>query len=300
MQTLKSRLLADPRHYQIAVLASLLLYGVVALDFEVPPLRIAAILATCLGVQWLAGRWAGLPAFEPRSALISGLSLCLLLRTNSLLLALGAAALAVGSKFVLRFRGKHLFNPTNFAIVAAILSGQAWVSPAQWGNAALFGFLTACLGGMVVHRALRSDVTYAFLAFYLAILVARAAWLGQPAATPLHQLSNGAFLIFSFFMISDPKTTPDSRLGRFVFAAAVALGGCYVTFVLYRPNGLLLSLVAMCLLVPVLDKLFPGERFDWRQAGTAESARSERREKTTTSQATPAPGLAASGLAQSV
>ncbi|HEV7667539.1 MAG TPA: RnfABCDGE type electron transport complex subunit D [Thermoanaerobaculia bacterium] len=296
MKTLKARLLADPRHYQIAVLASLLLYGVAALDFEIPPLRIAAILATCLAVQWLAGRWAVLPAFEPRSALISGLSLCLLLRTNSLLLALAAAALAVGSKFIFRYRGKHLFNPTNCAIVAALLSGGGWVSPAQWGNAALFGFLIGCLGGMVVHRALRSDVTYAFLAFYVAILFARAAWLGQPTAAPLHQLSNGAFLIFAFFMISDPKTTPDSRLGRIVFAAAVALGAGYVTFVLYRPNGLLLSLVAMCLLVPILDKLFPGERFDWRQAGTAQRARSVRREKTTTSQATPAPGLAASGL----
>lgn len=297
MQTLKGRLLADPRHYQIVVLAALLFYGVVALDFEVPPLRIAAILATCLAVQWLGGRWAGLPAFEPRSALISGLSLCLLLRTNPLLLALGAAALAVGSKFVLRYRGKHLFNPTNFAIVAAILSGQGWVSPAQWGNFALFAFLIACLGGMVVHRALRSDVTYAFLAFYLAILIGRAVWLGQPFATPLHQMSNGAFLIFSFFMISDPKTTPDSRLGRIVFSAAVALGAGYVTFVLYRPNGLLLSLVAMCLLVPVLDKLFPGERFDWRRTGTSARARPARQEESTTPKATPAPSLPDSGLA---
>lgn len=299
MPTLKDRLLADPRHYQIAVLASLLLYGVIALDFQVRPLSIAAILAACLGVQWLGGRWAGLPAFEPRSALISGLSLCLLLRTNSLLLALAAAALAVGSKFVLRYRGKHLFNPTNFAIVAAILSGGGWVSPAQWGNAALFGFLIACLGGMVVHRALRSDVTYAFLAFYVAILFARAAWLGQPTAAPLHQLSNGAFLIFAFFMISDPKTTPDSRLGRIVFAAAVAVGAGFVTFVLYRPNGLLLSLVAMCLLVPVLDKIFPGERFDWRKTGR--SARGTAKETTSPHSVSPhstgAPGLATPGLA---
>lgn len=297
MPTLTTRLLSDPRHYQIAVLASLLFYGVLALDFEVAPPRIAAILATCLAVQWLGGRWAGLPAFEPRSALISGLSLCLLLRTNSLLVALGAAALAIGSKFLFRLSGKHLFNPTNFAIVAAILSGEAWVSPAQWGNFALFGFLIACLGGMVVHRALRSDVTYAFLAFYLAILIGRALWLGQPFATPLHQLSNGAFLIFAFFMISDPKTTPDSRLGRIVFSAAVALGAGFVTFVLYRPNGLLLSLVAMCLLVPILDKLFPGERFDWRRARAAAIGWAARRDGTTTLPANPAAGLAPSGLA---
>ena len=296
MPTRTTRLLSDPRHYQIAVLASLLVYGLVALDFEVEPLRIAAILGTCLAVQWLGGRCAGLPAFEPRSALISGLSLCLLLRTNSTWVALGAAAVAIGSKFILRFRGKHLFNPTNFAIVAALLSDEAWVSPAQWGNFALFAFLIACLGGMVVHRALRSDVTYAFLAFYLAILLARATWLGQPLATPLHQLSNGAFLIFSFFMISDPKTTPDSRLGRLVFAAAVALGAGYVTFVLYRPNGLLLSLVATCLLVPILDRIFPGERFDWRRARSAAPG-SARRDEPPTLPARPAPGLVAPGLA---
>ncbi len=293
MGTLKSRWLADPRHYQIAVLASLLLYGTVALDFDLSPIRIAAILAVCLGVQWLGGLLVGLPAYDPRSALISGLSLCLLLRTNSLAIAAGAGAIAVGSKFLLRFRGKHLFNPTNFAIVATVLTGGAWVSPAQWGNFALFAFLIACLGGLVVHRALRSDVTYAFLAFYFAVLFGRAAWLGQPMATPIHQLSNGALLIFSFFMISDPKTTPDSRRGRIVFAALVALGAGFVTFVLYRPNGLLLSLVAACLLVPVLDNVFPGERFDWRRTGARGEAEAA---PTIPSDVSPAPGLAAPGL----
>ncbi|HXU44670.1 MAG TPA: DUF2330 domain-containing protein, partial [Thermoanaerobaculia bacterium] len=99
-----------------------------------------------------------------------------------------------------------------------------------------------------------------------ALLFARAAWLGQPAAIPLHQLSNGAFLIFAFFMISDPKTTPDSRAGRILFAGLVALGACFVTFVLYRPNGLLYALAAGALLVPLLDRLLPGERFAWRPA----------------------------------
>ena len=76
----------------------------------------------------------------------------------------------------------------------------------------------------MVNRAARSDVTYAFLAFYLAILFGRALWLGQPLAIPLHQLGSGGFLIFTFFMISDPRTTPDSRAGRILFALLVALG----------------------------------------------------------------------------
>ena len=261
----------DPRHYQIAVLASLFVYGITRLDLEIEPLRAAVLLGTVLLTQWACTRLWRLPAFEPRSALISGLSLCLLLRTNLLLLAVAAAVATVASKFLLRSDGKHLWNPTNFGIVAAmLLTGQVWVSPGQWGNVAVFGFALACLGGLVVNRAARSDVTYAFLGFYLALLFGRALWLGQPAAIPLHQLANGAFLIFTFFMISDPKTTPDSRAGRVLFALLVALGAGYVTFVLYRPNGLLLSLFFLSPAVPLLDRLLPGRRYVWGARRTLE------------------------------
>jgi enediyne biosynthesis protein E5 len=255
----------DPRLYQILVLAALLVYGVAQLDFDVTLPRAALLLGTALLTQAVCTRLWRLPAFDPKSALISGLSLCLLLRTGSTLLAVAAAVVTVASKFVLRINGKHLFNPTNFGIVALMLAtGQVWVSPGQWGNAAFFAFLLACLGGLVVNRAARSDVTYAFLAFYLAVLFGRALWLGQPMAVPLHQLGNGAFLIFTFFMISDPKTTPDSRAGRILFALLVALGAGFVHFVLYRPNGLILSLAFFSLAVPLLDRLLPGKRYAWQ------------------------------------
>lgn len=259
--------LRDPRLYQIAVLASLLVYGVTRLDLEVSAPRAAVLLATALLTQYACTRIWRLPSFDPRSALISGLSLCLLLRTGSLLLAALAALVTIASKFVIRWRGKHVFNPTNFGIVAMMLAtgGAVWVSPGQWGSAAFFAFLIACLGGLVVNRAARSDVTHAFLAFYLAVLFGRALWLGQPMAIPLHQLQNGSFLIFTFFMISDPRTTPDSRAGRVLFALLVALGAGFVHFVLYRPNGLILSLALLSPLVPLLDRLLPGERYIWKR-----------------------------------
>jgi len=269
----------DPRLYQILVLAALLVYGVVQLDFDITLPRVALLLGTALLTQAVCTRWRRLPAFDPRSALISGLSLCLLLRTGSPLLAVAAAVVTIASKFVLRIGGKHLFNPTNFGIVALMLAtGRVWVSPAQWGNAAFFAFLLACLGGLVVNRAARSDVTYAFLAFYLAVLFGRALWLGQPMAVPLHQLGSGGFLLFTFFMISDPKTTPDARAGRILFALLVALGAGFVHFVLYRPNGLLLSLAFFSLLVPLLDRLLPGERYtwQWRQGASARQDPAER------------------------
>lgn len=259
--------MSDPRLYQIATLASLLVYGMGWLAFDITISRAALLLATVLATQAAGDWWTSGPAarVNVRSALISGLSLCLLLRTNRTELAIAAAVLTIASKFLIRFRGKHIFNPTNGGLVAMmLLTGDVWVSPAQWGYAAFFALLMACAGGIVVNRALRSDVTYAFIVFYAALLFGRSFYLGEPMTIPLHRLEGGALLLFTFFMISDPKTTPNSRLGRVLFSALVAYGAWYVQFRLFRTNGLLWSLAACSLSVPLIDWLLPGSRYAWR------------------------------------
>jgi Na+-transporting NADH:ubiquinone oxidoreductase subunit NqrB len=259
------RLKMDPRIFQILALAGLLIYGLVRLDFEISAPQAVATLGGALLTQWLGARIWRLERFDPRSALISGLSLCLLLRTNHLGLALAGAVVAIASKFVLRVRGKHIFNPTNFGLVAMMLAtdGAVWVSPGQWGNAAFFGFLMVCIGGLVVMRAARSDVTLAFLGVYLALVFGRSLWLGEPMAIPLHRLQSGALLLFAFFMISDPRTTPDSRIGRILFATLVAYGAWYVQFRLFRTNGLLWSLALLAFTTPLIDWLLPGAPYRW-------------------------------------
>jgi enediyne biosynthesis protein E5 len=253
----------DPRLYQIGALTLLLLYGIFALHFDVTLLRAALLVGTAIGTQALCARLRNV-AFDPRSAAISGLSLSLLLRSEYLALLLAGAVIAVASKFVVRIRGKHVFNPTNVAIVALMLmSNRVWVSPGQWGNVAFFGFLIACLGGLVVNRAARSDVTYAFIVAWSALVIGRSLWVGEPMTIPIHRLENGALLLFTFFMISDPKTTPDSRVGRILFAALVAFGGWYINYRLFRTNGILWSLAASALVVPVIDVLLPAARYQW-------------------------------------
>ncbi|MCH9646834.1 MAG: DUF2330 domain-containing protein [Deltaproteobacteria bacterium] len=254
----------DPRIYQITILGSLLVYGLTVLDFGVSLLGAATLLSAALTAQAVFSRWFRLPRFDPRSPLISGLSLCLLLRTNSLAVAVGAAFLAIGSKFLLRRNDKHIFNPTAFGLAASLLIfDQAWMSPGQWGHAAFFAFLAAGFGCLVIHRARRSDVTYAFLAATLLIALGRALWLGDPWTIPLHQLQNGAVLIFAFFMISDPKTTPDSRPGRILYAALVATVAATLQFRFHQPNSPLWALVASAPLVPLLDHWLPGHRYRW-------------------------------------
>src|SRR5262245_9190173 len=263
--------MSDPRLYQIGTLASLLVYGMGWLDFDITPSRVVLILSTALATQWIGDRLAaprGRPAprfaLSARSALISGLSLCLLLRTNYAELAVLGAIVTIAAKFLIRFDGKHVFNPTNGGLVAMLLlSDQVWVSPGQWGAPAFFAFLMACAGSLVVNRAARSDVTFAFIACYCTLVFGRSLYLGEPMTIPLHRLESGALLLFSFFMISDPKTTPNSRAGRVLFAAMVAYGAWYVQFRLFRTNGLLWSLAACSMAVPLIDRLLPGVRYAW-------------------------------------
>ena len=132
-----SKRLRDPRLYQIAVLTSLLAFGIAILDFGIRWQNAVAILVTAQAVQFLGSRLAGLPRFDPLSALITSLSLTLLLRTDLALLAALAAVIAIGSKFLVRVRGKHVFNPANVALVTLMLaSDHARVSSGQWGSAA--------------------------------------------------------------------------------------------------------------------------------------------------------------------
>lgn len=262
--------MSDPRLFQIGTLAALLGYGIGWLGFDVTPGRVVILIGSALATQCVCDRLVGDPrplASNGRSALISALSLCLLLRTNFHAIAALAAFVTIASKSVVRIGGKHIFNPTNAGLVTMLLvTDRAWVSPGQWGAAVYLALLFACAGAVVVRRAARSDVTVAFIVVYCALIFSRSAYLGEPTAIPLHRLESGSLLLFTFFMISDPKTTPDSRAGRLLFAALVAFIGWYVQFRLFRTNGLLWSLAACAPLVPVIDRVMPGPRYVWAVA----------------------------------
>ncbi len=274
----------DPRLYQIATLSALVVLGTLLLRFPIGTPQIALSLAAAVVAQAICSRVWLLPTLDVKSALISGLSLSLLLRVDSPWLVAAAAAIAIGSKFLLRWNGKHVFNPTAFGIAVVVAcSERAWISPAQWGSGLTVAFLVACLGGLVVNRAARSDVAYAFAATHALILFARAAWLGDPWTIPLHQLQSGSLLLFTFFMISDPKTTPNARIARILFGAMVAAGAAFVAFILQKSGGPIWSLVALSPLVPILDRILPGLRYEWTRPTAGAPVKGDKHE-------TPAPG----------
>src|SRR3954447_11177384 len=261
-----ARFLADARHYQIAALSTLVVFNLGWIDFGAQPANSALALAAALLTQIVCSRLTRVP-IDLRSPLITGLSLSLLLRADEPWIHAAAGAIAIGSKFLLRIDGKHIWNPAGFAIVVPLFSASShvWILPGSWGSGVWFAALLAFFAILVLGAARRSDIAIFFLGTHAALLFARAAWLGDPLAIPVHQLQSGSLLIFTFFMISDPRTAPDSRLGRFIFAASVAFAAHYMAFFMQMRPALYLALIALSPFVLFIDRIFPAARFAWNR-----------------------------------
>lgn len=258
----------DPRHYQLGVLSALLAFGVAAGAFEIAPLQIAAILITALAVQFL-GSYMTATRFEPRSALVTALLLSLLLRSDAVAPLMIAAAIAIGSKFTLRLYGKHVFNPAAAGVAGILIlsqtamPGAAWAASGEWSAAIWFAAALAAAGLLVAWRAARLDVPLIFFGAYAALIVSRALWLGDPLAAPMAQLQNGAFLLFAFFVIPDPKTSPDGAAARAVFAAGAAILAFALSYRFHIEDGIFYALAIMCVLRPLIDALDPAPPYKW-------------------------------------
>ena len=274
LRSLPRRFFTDARHYQIAALATLLTYNFGWLDFGARPLNSTCAIVGALVTQVICSRLFGLPNIDLRSPLITGLSLSLLLRADVAWLHAAAGVIGIASKFIFRIDGKHIWNPAGFAIVVLLFtSNDVWISPGSWGSAVWLATLLAFFAILVLHAARRSDMALFFLGSHAALLLARAWWLGDPLAIPLHQLQSGSLLIFSFFMISDPRTSPDSRLGRFLFALAVALAGHYLAFFMQMRPALYIALIAISPLTLLIDRILPAERFAWSRPASQGASR---------------------------
>ena len=254
---------SDARHLQIIALTSLLVINFTMVDFGARLTASAFAVAASLATQAACCRITKIPP-DLRSPLITGLSLSLLLRAEEPWLHAVAGAIAISSKFLFRINGKHIFNPAGFAIVVLLLiSSGVWISPGQWGTSIWFAALLGFLAIMVLHAARRSDIAIYFVLSYASLLFARAVWLGDPWAIPLHQLQSGSLLIFAFFMISDPRTSPDSPFGRFLLAFAVAGVAHYLAFFIQMRPALYFALIALSPATLVIDRFLPAPRFSW-------------------------------------
>ena len=112
--------------------------------------------------------------------------------------------------------------------------------------------------------------SWIFLGAVLLLIAARLWWLDVPppriCSLLWHQLQNGALLLFTFFMISDPMTTPNHGGARIFHALAVALLAWTWQMLWYQPAGPVWALFLLTPLVPLLDAFCPGPQHHWKRA----------------------------------
>lgn len=290
-------MLRDARDYQILFLSLFLCLGLATRDWTLKPEVIGVAIATAILTQTIFSLWHSylsvsreptgdllLPAmvtqnstashwqlavanfsFNWRSPLISALGLSLLLRVDHLPTMVLAAFVAIASKFLLKVEGKHFFNPANIGIIAALtLTHDAWVSPGQWGEEIWYALIFIGAGGMVLKRVGRWDTTAAFLGSYALLEAFRNLYLGWTWDVWLHRLSSGSLLLFALFMVTDPRSIPNARPARLIWALSIA----GLTFILrnyfYLSTAVFWALFLLSPLTIALDRLWQSDRFAWK------------------------------------
>lgn len=189
--------------------------------------RLAATLGVCLVTEAVLSWWLRGAVANLASAYITGISLALLTKPQANMLwpfALGAF-LAIASKYVLTYRGRHLWNPSNFAIGLLVLVAPASVAilSHQWGNDIRINLVIWLFGLLVAARARVLHVTLTYVACFVVLATLRNLIVGGPLLAELAPVTGPMYQLFVFFMVTDPRTTVSTRRGRIVVVAIVAV-----------------------------------------------------------------------------
>lgn len=260
-----SKYFSDPRLFQILFLSGFLAFGLCILKWNISILSITVTFMVCFASQFFAARYYNLEYSSLLSATISSLGLILLLRANNLETYALASFLAISSKFIFRYKKVHFFNPVNFAIIATILiSGDAWLSPGQWGSASNYILIVGVFSWMVLKRVKQLYTSLVFLGIlftceflYLNI------HLGWPIDYVMHKFTSGALLLFSFFMITDPRTTPQNNIVRSIWAGCIAVISFYLIEFHYLSAAPFWVLFFVSPLTPIINSLTKYKQFNW-------------------------------------
>jgi hypothetical protein len=180
---------------------------------------VTAIVAELVMGRLTYGVWP-----HPASAYISGISAGILVRSPFLWPYFFTSLISITSKYVLRFRGKHLWNPTNFGVSAVVFLAPATVAvlSIQWGNVVAPMAVIWILGTVIVWRVGRFHISATYVASFLLFSFVRSAITGTPWLANVAPITGPMYQLFTFFMVTDPKTTVRSKRGQYVVVVIVA------------------------------------------------------------------------------
>ena len=224
----------DPR-YLIAFLITLVLVAAQLRYHMVGGYdRLVLALGVCMATEAVLSWFDRGKVVNLLSAYISGISLTLLVKPQGGALwpfVLGGF-IAISSKYVLRYRENHLWNPTNFAVTALLLAAPDRVSVLshQFGNDLTTNLVIWIFGLVIAARVGVLHITLTYVASFLLLNTARALSLGQPVLPELAPITGPMYQLFIFFMITDPRTVVRGRRRQIVVAIVIAVMETLIRF----------------------------------------------------------------------
>src|SRR5215470_5161348 len=183
------------------------------------------------------------------SAYITGISVGILLRSPAFWPYALCSLIAITSKYVLRVKGRHIWNPSNFGIcVMLFLASEAVAGLSiQWGNNLWAMLVIWTLGSVIIWRLRRFHICAVYVISFVALAFLRTWITGDPWQSEISPATGPEYQLFIFFMITDPKTTVRSKLGQSIVAFCVAV----VEFFLRLDQSIFAPLYALFIVGPI-------------------------------------------------
>jgi Na+-translocating ferredoxin:NAD+ oxidoreductase RnfD subunit len=187
--------------------------------------RTVLAIVTALVIELVVGRlyWGQWPHLA--SAYVSGISVGILVRSPAMWPYALGSMLSITSKYVLRVKGRHLWNPSNFGICVMLLVASDTVASLsiQWGNYLPPMTIVWMLGSLIIWQAKRLHICVTYVIAFVLLAYIRSWITGHPFLAEVAPITGPMYQLFIFFMITDPKTTVQTTWGQCVVAFLVAL-----------------------------------------------------------------------------
>ena len=215
----------DNRYIAPAFITCILLAGHLSFGILESYQKTLLAIVTSIVLELVLGRIFFHKWLHPASAYITGISVGILVRSPAFWPYALCSAISITSKYVLRVKGRHIWNPSNFGISVMLFLAAETVATLsiQWGNYLLPMLVIWALGSIIIWRLRRFDITGIYVASFIAFAFLRSWMTGSPWQSEIAPITGPMYQLFIFFMITDPKTTVRGRRGQCVVVFLVAL-----------------------------------------------------------------------------
>src|SRR6266508_838730 len=213
----------ENRYLAPMLITTILLVGQISYGLLESFNRTALAIAAAMLLELALGRlfYGKFPHLA--SSYISGISVGILIRSPEFWPYALCSAISITSKYVIRWKGRHLWNPSNFAICAMLLAPEAVSTLSiQWGNAIWPMLIVWALGALITWRVKRFHITATYVLSFLAFAALRGLITGHGFLAEVAPITGPMYQLFIFFMITDPRTTVKPKWAQCLVAFLVA------------------------------------------------------------------------------